>query len=61
MGATGLPCVQWWRNSPKERHEIVLVIPEVSWHLSNSSNITIKTYPHGLHSGGFERRVPEIL
>uniref|UniRef100_A0A452FQD8 UDP-glucuronosyltransferase n=1 Tax=Capra hircus TaxID=9925 RepID=A0A452FQD8_CAPHI len=25
-------------------HEIVLVIPEVSWHLSNSSNITIKTY-----------------
>ncbi|XP_061268664.1 UDP-glucuronosyltransferase 1A9-like isoform X4 [Bos javanicus] len=25
-------------------HEVVLVIPEVNWHLSNSSNITVKTY-----------------
>nr|XP_020749518.1 UDP-glucuronosyltransferase 1-9-like [Odocoileus virginianus texanus] len=25
-------------------HEMVLVIPEVSWHLSNSSNVIVKTY-----------------
>ncbi|EPY76275.1 hypothetical protein CB1_001451034 [Camelus ferus] len=25
-------------------HEVVLVIPEVSWHLGNSFNVTVKTY-----------------